>query len=84
VEEGDEDENDGEEKEHTSSPDRTDTCTESDDHCNERRWVTVSFTTYTDPALRRYDGSLNCRGFTDTDLTPTESSNTPSSYTPHT
>jgi hypothetical protein len=71
-------------KEQTSSPDLTDTWTEAELDCDETRWVTINFITYKDPALNRYDGSLNCTGFTDTDLTSTESNNTSSSYTPHT
>jgi hypothetical protein len=68
----------------TTSPEPTNTCTDSEDDFKEIKCWTVNLTTYKDPELKRYGGNLNCIAFTDTDWSEGESCNTPSFHTLHT
>jgi hypothetical protein len=67
----------------TTSPDLTNTWTDLEEDFREIMCWTVSFTTYNPPDLKRYDGNLNCMGFTDTDCREGESCNTPSCHRLH-
>jgi hypothetical protein len=67
----------------TISPALTNTWTDFEENLREIKCWTVSFTTYNDPDLRRYEGNENCIGFTDIERREGESCNTPSFHTLH-